>query len=292
MVIALDLIGSLDGRVSIALAEGGSMVGGLFHRLIWVIAILGVSSAACSSHAQGSASLIADPLATAANEQKSFHAPPASRGELIDFAKRAAERHSLPTNFFLRLIRQESGFNRNSVSPAGAMGIAQFMPQTARERGLKNPFNPEEALPKSAELLKDLWGEFGSLGLAAAAYNAGPQRVHDWLSGRSSLPLETRHYVKAITGEWPDAWASSVHPIPNFTIDSWSRIPRKPRGGWELAMIPESTRDLLAYSAFGRHVPMAAIRRRQLLLTQKLGRGARATIQASLCPACINKAAY
>ena len=63
-----------------------------------------------------------------------------------------------------------------------AQGIAQFMPGTADERGLLDPFNPVQALPKSAEFLAELRSEFGNLGLAAAAYNAGPRRVRDWLA--------------------------------------------------------------------------------------------------------------
>jgi soluble lytic murein transglycosylase-like protein len=88
---------------------------------------------------------------------------------------------SLPIAFLTRLTWQESSFRPNTISPAGAQGIAQFMPKTADERGLANPFDPEEAIPKSAELLADLKQRFGNLGLAAAAYNAGPLRVANWL---------------------------------------------------------------------------------------------------------------
>jgi hypothetical protein len=123
------------------------------------------------------------------------------------FIEAAAIRNDIPIWFLTRLIRQESGFNPQAVSPAGAMGIAQFMPATAAERGLVDPLDPAQAIPKSAELLKDLKGRFGNLGLAAAAYNAGPQRVQTWLSGRGGLPLETRSYVLAITGRPVQDWA-------------------------------------------------------------------------------------
>src|SRR5437773_2776804 len=83
-----------------------------------------------------------------------------------------------------RLPWQESRFNPSSVSHAGAQGIAQFMPGTARLVGLANPFDPIQALPKSAALLRDLRAQFGNLGLAAAAYNAGPKRIEDWLVKR------------------------------------------------------------------------------------------------------------
>jgi hypothetical protein len=88
------------------------------------------------------------------------------------------------------------------------------MPGTARERGLLDPFNPIEALPKSAEFLRELRGQFGNLGLAAAAYNAGPQAVRDWLAGKRSLPGETQRYVLAITGTSVDEWAKGGRGEP------------------------------------------------------------------------------
>ena len=125
---------------------------------------------------------------------------------LAAFIEHTATANGLPVEFLLRLLRQESGLNYQAVSRAGAQGIAQFMPGTAGERGLADPFNPYEAIPKSAELLKEHRAQFGSLGLAAAAYNAGPQRVRAWLSGRSALPKETREYVVRITGRNAEEW--------------------------------------------------------------------------------------
>jgi len=82
------------------------------------------------------------------------------------------------------------------------------MPETAAEIGLDNPFDPYKALPASAKLLQKLRRDFGNLGLAAAAYNAGSGRIQKWLSRQSSLPKETRDYVRIITGsaatEWTD----------------------------------------------------------------------------------------
>ena len=109
----------------------------------------------------------------------------------------SARAHNLPLEFFARVIWQESRFQPGVVGPRTrsgerAQGIAQFMPRTAAERGLLDPFDPVQALPKSAEFLRELADQFGNLGLAAAAYNAGPQRVRDWLSGRRTLPAETR----------------------------------------------------------------------------------------------------
>jgi hypothetical protein len=111
----------------------------------------------------------------------------------------AAARHGLPPSFLTRLIWQESSFRPRAVSGAGARGIAQFMPGTAGERGLDDPFDPEQAIPKAAEFLAELRQRFGNLGLAAAAYNGGPTRVANWLAGTGGLPFETRNYVEIVT---------------------------------------------------------------------------------------------
>jgi hypothetical protein len=126
----------------------------------------------------------------------------------------AAQAHGLPFEFFARLIWQESRFKADAVGPPTrsgrrALGISQFMPGTASERGLLDPFDPVAALPKSAEFLEELHARFGNLGLAAAAYNAGPRRVQDWLDGRGALLAETRHYVLTITGRSADEWAAA-----------------------------------------------------------------------------------
>jgi hypothetical protein len=132
----------------------------------------------------------------------------------------AATTNDLPVDFFIRLIWQESRFKPDAVSRAGAQGVAQFMPATGRLRGLADPFNPLEAIAKSAQLLRDLQRDFGNLGLAAAAYNAGPGRVRDWLGGRRPLPGETRAYVRIITGRTAEEWAGSQNDsvdIPTAT---------------------------------------------------------------------------
>jgi hypothetical protein len=126
----------------------------------------------------------------------------------------AARANGLPLEFFARVIWQESRFQANAVGPmtrsgSRAQGIAQFMPGTASERGLLDPFNPVQALPKSAEFLAELRDQFGNLGLAAAAYNAGPRRVQEWLAGTGAMPYETRNYVSVITGSSIDDWAKA-----------------------------------------------------------------------------------
>jgi hypothetical protein len=128
---------------------------------------------------------------------------------LCDELGSTALQNDLPAQFFTQLIWQESRFNMSSVSRAGAQGIAQFMPGTARSRKLANPFEPIQALHEAARLLNELRTEFGNLGLAAAAYNAGPRRVREWLAGLRHLPGETRAYVQTVTGRSVEEWAGS-----------------------------------------------------------------------------------
>src|SRR5438128_5518293 len=144
---------------------------------------------------------------------------------ICQMVESAAAANGLPFEFFARVIWQESRFRPDTVGPITrtgqrAQGIAQFMPMTAAERLLHDPFDPVQALPKSAEFLRELRAQFGNLGLAAAAYNAGPQRVRDWLGGAGGLPAETRHYVAAITGRTVDDWkdakgGNSAMPKPS-----------------------------------------------------------------------------
>src|SRR5271166_2855327 len=94
--------------------------------------------------------------------------------------------------------------------------MTQFMPETARLNRLDDPFNPHEAIPKSAQLLRDLNRQFGNLGLAAAAYNAGPARVRDWLDAHRVLPDETQAYVRIVTGRTIEEWTSGQNVSLNL----------------------------------------------------------------------------
>ncbi|TIP53605.1 MAG: lytic transglycosylase domain-containing protein, partial [Mesorhizobium sp.] len=73
-----------------------------------------------------------------------------------DLIEAQAQQNGLPKDFFARLIWKESRFDPNAVSPVGAEGIAQFMPGTAKMRGLANPFDIEQALPASAKYLAEM----------------------------------------------------------------------------------------------------------------------------------------
>jgi hypothetical protein len=131
---------------------------------------------------------------------------------LCGIVEASAKAEGLPVNFFTRLIWRESAFRTDAVSPAGAEGVAQFMPGTASERGLADPFDPASAIPASAKFVAELAQRFGNLGLAAAAYNAGPNAVAAWLSGAGFMPLETQDYVLAITGHDVEEWRGEKPP--------------------------------------------------------------------------------
>jgi hypothetical protein len=118
----------------------------------------------------------------------------------------AAKTYRLPQKFLTRLLWQESRFNPQAVSSAGAQGIAQFMPGTAQWRGLDDPFDSSQSIQHSGRWLGELRQQFGNLGLAAAAYNAGPARVQGWLAGERALPEETRDYVRIVTGRAAEDW--------------------------------------------------------------------------------------
>ncbi|MGN6772428.1 MAG: lytic transglycosylase domain-containing protein [Rhizobiaceae bacterium] len=122
-----------------------------------------------------------------------------------------ADLHTLPRDFLARLIWKESRFDADAVSPAGAEGIAQFMPGTAKLRGLADSFDIGQAIPASAAYLADLRSSFGNLGLAAAAYNAGENRVSRWLASGGFLPIETEDYVLDILGEAVDNFTDRSH---------------------------------------------------------------------------------
>ena len=129
--------------------------------------------------------------------------------EVCQLLQKHADANQLPVNFFTRLIWKESIFDANALSPVGAEGIAQFMPGTAKLRGLTDSFDHTKALPASAEYLSFLTNKFGNLGLAAAAYNMGEEGLARWLANKRGLPEETEDYVAAITGHTAEDWRNA-----------------------------------------------------------------------------------
>lgn len=141
--------------------------------------------------------------------------------------ERAAAQYGVPPDLLGRLLRQESGFRPDVISgqrlsTAGAQGIAQFMPGTAKEMGV-DPLNPESAIPGAARYLSQLQEQFGGdINHAVAAYNWGPGNMQKWLgSGAdpSRMPDETRNYMSAILGQGGAPQAAPAAPM-NVTPDA------------------------------------------------------------------------
>jgi soluble lytic murein transglycosylase-like protein len=112
-----------------------------------------------------------------------------------DLFSRAANRHGVDASLLAAVAQQESSFNASAVSPAGAQGLMQFMPATAKGLGV-NPLDPASAIDGAAKYLSSLKKQFGSTDLALAAYNAGPGTV----SRHGGIPpyAETQNYVRSV----------------------------------------------------------------------------------------------
>jgi len=213
----------------------------------------------------------------------------------------AAKNFGLPEKFLVRLLWQESRFNPRAVSSAGAMGIAQFMPGTAQWRGLDDPFDLSLSIQHSGRWLGELRQKFGNLGLAAAAYNAGPARVQDWLAGARGLPQETRDYVRNITGRAANDWigmrdaedgpetrkvdcppggelvalnatpGAKAAAMPEKSDDVAS--PKRPAGSWALQLIGDRSKStaLLQFAEMRRQFPKILGSHAPEVVTRRLG---------------------
>lgn len=123
----------------------------------------------------------------------------------MNLARQDALNVGFPPDVFVRQINEESGFNPSAVSPAGAIGIAQFMPATAASLGV-NPWNPVQSLQGASRLMENYTQQYGGdVAKALAAYNAGPGTVQRAVSlggagWRAFLPAETQNYIRIILG--------------------------------------------------------------------------------------------
>jgi cell wall-associated NlpC family hydrolase len=162
---------------------------------------------------------------------------PAASGDLREYARAQAARYGLDPGIFERQIQQESGFNPKAVSPAGAQGIAQFMPATAKGVGLTDPFDPYAALDAAARHMADnLRNNGGDYARALAAYNAGQGAVNT----HGGVPpfAETQRYVQTILGaERPTATAA---PAPAATAPPAARQPSNPAPGVDVRGLTEA----------------------------------------------------
>jgi soluble lytic murein transglycosylase-like protein len=121
--------------------------------------------------------------------------------EIDALVRSAAKREGLEPDLLRGIAKQESGFRPCAVSPKGALGLMQLMPATAAQLGVEDPFDPKENVDAGARLFKQLLGQFGDLGLALGAYNAGPSKVNE-ANGIPRIP-ETLNYVQKILSGLP-----------------------------------------------------------------------------------------
>jgi D-alanyl-D-alanine carboxypeptidase len=119
------------------------------------------------------------------------------------YVREAAARFQVPGHWVRAVMRQESGGEQQATSPVGAMGLMQVMPGTYEGLRVRyqlgdDPYDPHNNILAGTAYIREMYDRFGSPGFLAA-YNAGPDRVDNYLAGRSSLPRETVNYLAAIT---------------------------------------------------------------------------------------------
>lgn len=150
---------------------------------------------------------------------------------LIELAKQAAARHGLNPSLFLRQLGAESGqgLNPSAVSPAGAVGVGQLMPGTARMLGVKDPRDPAQNIEGSATYMSQLLKQFGDYPRALAAYNWGPGNMAQ--KGLAAAPRETQNYLAKILNTGNDklpAWAQNSSPPQAQTLQTTPAVPDTP----------------------------------------------------------------
>ena len=178
-----------------------------------------------------------------------------------ELAASIAREYGLDPEIFVRQMMQESGLNPDAVSPRGAVGIAQIMPDTARDPGygvrpVSDPRDPEEALRFGAEYMRAMLDKYGDYGLALAAYNAGPGAVDK--AGGIPPFKETQNYVATILGGrmQPDVPGGLSMGAPASTLPSEDLM---------LGRTEDEARDELLQSILGRFNPESQAEQADLL---------------------------
>lgn len=118
----------------------------------------------------------------------------------LPMIREAEVRYELPARLLQALIWAESRFDPLAISPAGAAGLAQLMPATARELGVANRHDPAQSIDGGARYLRQMLDRFGAIHLALAAYNAGPGAVAR--AGGIPRNRETPGYVRNVLSRW------------------------------------------------------------------------------------------
>ena len=137
------------------------------------------------------------PQSAVKEEHKSAPAIETKDYSLDNIIKSIANKHGVPRSLVKAVIKAESGFDPNAVSPKGATGLMQLMPGTASDLGVNDVYDPEENIDGGTRYLKQQLNEFGNYELALAAYNAGPEAVRNY--GNQIHPYsETRTFVKRV----------------------------------------------------------------------------------------------
>ena len=122
--------------------------------------------------------------------------PGAPKGEILNLIDKYSQKYNIDKNLVKAVVQQESGFKSNAVSQAGAMGLMQLMPSTAKGLGVRNPFDAEQNIAGGTKYLKTLINKYDSVKLGLAAYNAGSGAVQKY--GGVPPYKETQNYVKNI----------------------------------------------------------------------------------------------